>query len=153
MTFKCAESALRVLHPFLRFTSYAAGQVSSPVPQLPEVCSKKNWLDYFLLLTSCQCGFVFTAATCKSKLQPAGRCEGEVPSGTYGPGPYPSLTPTHPAPHTDQGGLWDFSTSLTASSVFDGDLGASSFWLSAFVKWYSQSLLMIAHCCSHRGDH
>lgn len=127
----------------LRFRSHTAGPSYPPVPQLPEVGSKKNWLDYFLLLTSCQCGFVFTTATCKSKLQPAGRCEGEVPSSTYGPRPYPSLTPTHPAPHTDQGGLWDFGASLAASSAFDGDLGAlSSFWLPRL--WSG-----IFSCCSY----
>lgn len=69
--------------PFLRFRSHTAGPSSPPVSQLPEVGSKKNWLDYFLLLTSCQCGFVFTAATCKPKLQSGGRCEGEVPSKRF----------------------------------------------------------------------
>lgn len=108
-----------------KFRSHTAHPSSPPVPQLPEICSQKHWRDYFLLLTSCQCGFVFTAATCMSKLQPAGRCKGEVPSSTYGPRPYPSLTPTR----------WSaqplgFGGSFTASSAFDGDLGiSSSIWL------------------------
>lgn len=109
-----------------KFRSHTA---SPPVSQLPEVGSQKHWLDYFLLLTSCQCGFVFTTATCMSKLQPASRCEGEVPSSTHGPRPYPSLTPTHPVLHWS-GRLLGFGGSFTASSAFDGDLGASSsIWL------------------------
>lgn len=88
------------------------------------------------------CGFVFTAATCMSKLQPAGRCEGEVPSSTWGPGPYPSLTPPHPASHWS-GRPLGFGGSLIASSAFDVGLGGSSsiwlprLWCGAF------------NCCSH----
>lgn len=35
----------------------------------PTKCAnKKNWLDSFLLLTSCQCGFLLTTATCTSQI-------------------------------------------------------------------------------------
>lgn len=37
-------------------------------PFLAKFTNKKNWLDSFLALTSCQCGFVLTTATCTSKI-------------------------------------------------------------------------------------
>lgn len=42
---------------FWRFRSHTSDSSSPPATPLPEVLNKKNWLDYFLPFTSCQCGF------------------------------------------------------------------------------------------------
>jgi len=132
-----------------------AGPSDPPVPQLPEVGWKKNWRDYFLPLTSYQCGCVHRCHVQRPNYSLQADVKGRCQVALMVQGPQHTHTRTHT--HTDQGGLWDFSASLTASAAFDGDLGSSSVWISVcevvqpVAIHTSFMVLIIAQCC--RGEH